>query len=350
MDTTPLYHAIKGRHIDAVELLLINGADLNKPSRYNITPLCQAYDTDIDITDLLIRYGAYPHNYIIQRMFNNEEIGLIRTLIECNIDMSSIYPVHEAISNDLGMDTVRLLLDAGYDPNHMHHMHHALYIPIHSARNINYIELLVSYGADINLKGNRRSILYKWAREEDAIAINRLLQVPNIDVNSINGDMDETPLIGVIRINRPHIAHILLDHGADPHITTKEMISPLHYAVKSNDISIVKRLLELGVSPNICDDKGNQPLHYATNIDVIQTLIDTGNIDVNAKNKEGRTPIYHAHDIDCAELLVHHGAALNVTDNHGVAPYGYVQLYKSDIKLSTYMMFNTTSHRYNAPC
>lgn len=158
MDTTPLYHAIKGRHIDAVELLLINGADLNKPSRYNIAPLYQAYITDKDITDLLIRYGAYPHNYIIQRMFNNEEIGLIRTLIECNIDMSSIYPVHEAISNDLGMDTVRLLLDAGYDPNHMHHMHHALYIPIHSARNMDYIELLVSYGADINRKGTQKSI------------------------------------------------------------------------------------------------------------------------------------------------------------------------------------------------
>lgn len=59
MLTTPLYHAVMGRHRDAIELLIEMGADANQRCKYD-RPLIviAAYRRDREMVQLLLELGA----------------------------------------------------------------------------------------------------------------------------------------------------------------------------------------------------------------------------------------------------------------------------------------------------
>ncbi|MEI6806672.1 MAG: ankyrin repeat domain-containing protein [Myxococcaceae bacterium] len=74
--------------------------------------------------------------------------------------------------------------------------------------------------------------------------------------------------------------------------------SPLHHAVKLNDMEKVKKLIEQdGVSVNSTDDSKNTPMHiaaYQGQIPMIQYLASQG-ADLNARDiPKGRTPLHVA--------------------------------------------------------
>ena len=334
MNNTPLYHAVKGQHLDAVKLLLEHNANPDMDT------LSLAYSDaeNIEITDLLIRYGAKVDRIIVRTILD-KHMSLIHTMIECGISMTCRH-LYYAFECGIDMYTIKLLLNTGIEVNDPD------YPAIHASYNIEHTELLVSYGADINATLGGTTVLYRyiWRHEHDII--DRLLHVPDIDVNLGNIWTNETPLMTALRRHKTEIAHVLLDHGADPHIQTEtDKISPLHRAVQTSDLSIIDRLLKLGVSPSICDNDGNQPLHYANNIHAIEALIDTGKVDINAKNKKSMTPIYNAYDVNCAALLVQHGAILDTMDEHGYTPCKYIQTHRRHSELSLYMMFGSTGRR-----
>ena len=384
MDNTPLYHAVKGQHLDAVKLLLEHNANPDMDT------LSLAYSDaeNIEITDLLIRYGAKVDRIIVRTILD-KHISLIHTMIECGISMTCRH-LYYAFECGIDMYTIKLLLNTGIEVNDPD------YPAIHASYNIEHTELLVSYGADINATLGGTTVLYRyiWRHEHDII--DRLLHVPGIDVDLGDIWTNETPLMTALKRHKTEIAHVLLNHGADPHIQTetdrisplyyavqtsdpsminrllglgvspnndtsyvneppliyalhkckteiayvlldhgadphiqteKDKISPLHRAVQTSDLSIINRLLELGVSPSICDNDGNQPLHYANNIHAIEALIDTGKVDINAKNKKSMTPIYNAYDVNCAALLVQHGAILDTMESmdiHHVNIYRHI--------------------------
>ena len=60
----------------------------------------------------------------------------------------------------------------------------------------------------------------------------------------------------------------------------------------------------------------NTPLHETFLTDVEEELLKLG-ADVNARNKDGETPIFTTIDDDAVSLFIEHGADLTIRNNKG---------------------------------
>lgn len=99
----------------------------------------------------------------------------------------------------------------------------------------------------------------------------------------------------------------------------------IHEASRDGQIENVKQLLILGVDVNAKDKDGRTPLFYAafkSNIALHKLLIAKG-ADVNAKDVDGHTPLHEAafkDNIEAAKLLIAKGADINAKDKDGRTP------------------------------
>lgn len=104
--------------------------------------------------------------------------------------------------------------------------------------------------------------------------------------------------------------------------------TPLHYAAtcKNDGVSqtdyaqIVRVLIKAGADPNIPDESGNTALHKLQNRpqseNVARELLQSG-ANLNARNKDGRTPIMFTSDERVIRLLVQAGADVSIRDKEG---------------------------------
>jgi palmitoyltransferase len=126
--------------------------------------------------------------------------------------------------------------------------------PLHYASfrgNLKVMKLLISNHADINaLSLNGLNMLHKAAQGNKPSAIIFYNKKYNIDLNSSDND----------NLNALHLATIagmdssviyLLSLGMDPNAKDINGNTPLHYAVKYNQIRIIKKLLQNGAKKNI---------------------------------------------------------------------------------------------------
>lgn len=107
---------------------------------------------------------------------------------------------------------------------------------------------------------------------------------------SINarGDNNNTPLIAACELRRSVICKVLIENGAEVHVTNKLGKTALHKAVYNGLLPIVKMLLDKGVNLNVQDDVyGNTPLHKACEYDQYEAarLLILKGCDTNLKNK-----------------------------------------------------------------
>lgn len=81
-------------------------------------------------------------------------------------------------------------------------------------------------------------------------------------------------------------------------------------------VECVRLLAQAGASVNAKDKDGNTPLHETFLTDVEEELIKLG-ADVNARNEDGETPIFTTVDDDAIPLFLEHGADLNIRNKKG---------------------------------
>jgi ankyrin repeat protein len=181
---------------------------------------------------------------------------------------------------------------------------------------IDKVSKLLHLGADISNKNDRGDSCLHLAVLNEQIEIVKLLLDKGADVNARNSE-GLTPLHFCCTVeNRElELAELLVDYGANPNIKGTLGTSAIDLALLSGHTKLA-RLIEDGAAIYALHDaiiKGNT--------DYIQALLNAGT-DIEARNKEGNTPLYVAVEkgqLEVAKLLLDRKADIHARNREGNA-------------------------------
>ncbi|MEI0603851.1 ankyrin repeat domain-containing protein [Brachyspira alvinipulli] len=166
--------------------------------------------------------------------------------------------------------------------------------------NIEYIEELIKYGVNLNVR------------------------LPDNYTNNLSG---ATPLLYSIYKNNSYITKLLIENGANINIKDFKTWNSVMYAAAFSDINTLAMLAEM--NNRLINAKTEfyvNPLHIASdynNLEAIMYLCTNSNIDINERDIDGWTSLYHAansRSIEAYNLLIRLGADTNIGDNDNVLP------------------------------
>lgn len=330
---TPLMIASRENHDEVVDLLIRHGADVNRRTRVGLEPVsippCKGTGC------------------------GSEGVGINRSGVP---DRGERYAGKGGMSSllysarDGNTKVAKLLLEAGADPE----MEESNGIePLLMAllnNQLGVAELLLEYGANVNVDDF-------WGRTPLFAAVD----YRNLDLNSeledspTHNQVDRETLIPIIKR--------LLTAGADVNARTREWPPEKKWLYALNDVSwvdftgqtafvraalagdvkVMKLLLEHGADPEISTYGGTTALMAASGVNwtVAQTytvseeaLLEAVNLcislggDVNARNTMGLTAVMGAANRGSngiIQLLVDNGARLDVTDDVGRSPVDWAE-------------------------
>jgi ankyrin repeat protein len=329
---TPLEYAASAGHKDVVELLLARGADIEAGDDWNRTALLAAlHKNHPEIVKLLLNRGANVEARLKPRGVTALHLAVQQNAIEvakllfkagAYVDCKDYHdsaPLHWAI-RDGKQDMVELLLDYGAGPWRQ--------------RGVNLVGLamlskqneMVKFLVD---KGFEHSAVHLAAFFGDLDEVKRYLAAGG-DVNAL--DQSRLTLL-ICAISGRHTEEIefLISKGADVNLKGAEGWTALHRAAVYGYTEIVRMLLDRGADMTIRTefygyDEGWTPLHRAClamnptwhrkykDVKAVVELLVANGADVNAKTKNGRTPLSllrwggYEENEQTAELLRQHGA------------------------------------------
>lgn len=338
--TSPMFQCITMQRFDLAQALLDRGADPNLPGpKHLLWPA--AYQPPL--LKLLLARGAdcrrAPGVMELATSINN--IESVRLLLHHGVDPNAkkdgVYtPLCSAIRDDRA-DIVTLLLANGADPNLPASEYPCFKCVTHHRSQ--YLPQVVAAGGDPH---EPRGIVEKAVKHNNPDALMYLLDY-GVDVNAKSPE-GYTPLTTAIREDRADMVDLLLARGADPAIRGQDW--PLCMAVKrpnilkkllpavsnpknfkgvvemavcANQLESIKLLLSAGFS--VEDKNGGvfSPLTSAIregHKHIVKYLIDEAGADVNAPGEH--LPIIKAirrmrnTDTEILELLLARGADINL--------------------------------------
>jgi hypothetical protein len=188
---------------------------------------------------------------------------------------------------------VKFMLERGSGDHFRHHLNTCLLSALEDdIFNNDILQLLISYGADVN---------YAHALNIACTRVNA--QAVDILLNAgydIFAPQKRSPIVNMVHASRKH---------------SKETVQP-----------IMRTLLKRGIPLTNCDANGNNVLHLIaeTNTEtIIECIVDASEI-INGKNKHGATPIQYAlkrsysyYNDPVIPYLIKQGADLESVDDYG---------------------------------
>jgi len=341
-----LFEAVKKADVEKVKSLIAQGADIdarwrdvynenegenissrNRKWRNESTPLCHAVNVGtIEVVKLLVEAGADV----------NAEgwPPLCRAVDENNTAIAEYLIDHGANVNVYPVE--------GWGP---------LQETVHISNSIEMVKLLIARGADINSKVY--PVLNSAINQERKDLCEFLIE-RGADVNA-KDKWGHTPLHYAIRKDDLYFMNILLANDAEvdirhpggysPHSTHSEGETLLHYAAIEGRTEAVKLLLEAGAKVDEKDDEsGFTALHHAARFgkkNAGELLIARG-ADINARDKKGHTPLQVAvnHDYQVAELLINKGADSSIRTESGKTLFQLAQERKRTESMVPDMIFD----------
>jgi len=340
---TPLYWAALRGHKEIIEFLISKGADVNAKDNYGYTPLHNAATLGHkEISEFLIDNGAEVNSKAnpLSRVINTSSVrikvkGEYKNWTEDPGNTLSRHPLcgnplHNAAYNGHN-DVVELLIANGAEVNGKNQLG---FVPLHSAASQDQTEtvkLLVANGADINVKnssGYTPLALVACRAYEEVV---KVLLANGADVSTTD-NYGRTPLYRAVGwYGNKEIAEMLIANGAKVNVRDNHNQTPLYWAAAATHKDIVEMLVANGAKVNIRDDSfGRTPLHNAvmdshklspdSNRSQIAAILLAKGADVNAKDKEGNTPLHFATQqghTKTIEILIANGADVEAKDGNG---------------------------------
>ena len=323
---SPLFIAVEADHRDVAELLIAHGADVNNIPCVSKSLICSASVTDYlplaaaankEMAELLIAHGANVNAYDTHgdtplATARNKDIAEL--LIAHGADVrarhkaSECSPLVNPVAGDR-MDVVEVLLANGADVN----ANCATGItPLYNVGNKKMAELLIAHGADVNAKGRNGSTPLFHASLFDKLDVAECLIAHGAKVNARIDD-GRTPLFFSVSGDHPDTAKLLLAHGADVNAANRNGETPLYMAVLESNRLLLQHLAAAGKGTVLSGDAvSHNEAATAANWEIVNLLLAAG-ANVNAKNKNGETPLDAAKSKDnrnLVQLLLLHGAVI----------------------------------------
>ncbi len=194
----------------------------------------------------------------------------------------------------------------------------------------------------------------KWKIQElHETKINQELQKQREEINNIRKEIEglrkqkieesETYKNKFEELNKQllecqEVEQILIKYGNNP-----ELITPLHFAIKTGDDNAVKIMLKYGIDINLMD-RGYTPLHRAIESnrkETVDLLIRHG-ANVNARNAKGYTPLHEAittNQFEMVTFLLQNGADATAKVQKGLAEFRCLDLARQSGSSDLSMLF-----------
>jgi ankyrin repeat protein len=185
-------------------------------------------------------------------------------------------------------------------------------------------KLLIDNGANVNARDNRGRQPLLSASLAGSKEIVELLVSHGAEINPTEKEPPSTPLLTAIGRGHYEVAKYLISKGADVLVISQSGYTALHAASASGNPQVVELVISSNIDVNAKAKDGVTPLRLAAQAnditDIAASLINHG-ADVNIPDQDGRTALNWAvtmHHTKTVELLLQHGADVNIVDNLGM--------------------------------
>ncbi|XP_048251419.1 serine/threonine-protein phosphatase 6 regulatory ankyrin repeat subunit B-like [Haliotis rufescens] len=322
-----LRHGIKAC---VCEVLIKHGANVNATGNYGMTALhlaCDTSDVDIGVTDLLIQHGAdlnildekgrTPLNIALTN--SHSDFRVIKSLVTKGAVLDIKQDGKAALllvcsKHRVDVRVVELLLKHREDVNAVDEKGNtALHcrLSMINSNDKDVIELLINHGADVNIANQRGNTpLHLTCSRVGA----RL---------TWDGRMSYEKAYEIQHEQDIHVLELLVTHGANVNAADGCQRTALQRQcrLRSVDVRVIDLLLKHGADVNVTDEYGTTALHEAceTGIDVAypNNYKSFGFEGVVKERYRIADNMKDHKDTGAIELLIRHGADVNVTNEYG---------------------------------
>jgi ankyrin repeat protein len=333
-----LHRAALSPVAEAIELLIDKAANVNARDISGITPLHLAYGQgNVDVVKILIDRGAsiksvtdekrnVLHYAVTSDQWNRDEMkNLVEIGVGVNLqDAEGITPLHLAAFH-LRPENVRLLLDYGADVNlKCNRKRSALhYAATAEYSNRQVIDLLISRGIDVNAQDISGESALHLASDVGQYGNLKALLSAGANPHALtHRGRTIIHYAAALVIPAEKVLNLLLDIGVDVNVQDVNGITSLHLASAERNYTVVKMLIDNGVDVNTVTSDQRTSLHYAAlteyaNVNSVLLLLNAG-INVNARDAEGMTALHlasQARNYEIVEMLVDNGADVTILCN-----------------------------------
>ena len=318
---TALHRAAARGYVSVTEALLAAKADVNVQAEHGRTPLTVAVENGVvPGAAVLLAHGADPNVICRQR----QNWASDRT--------STGGPLHFAVARgDEAM--VALLLTNHADLKLRSPLGES---PLDIAATLGkpgIVRQLIAAGADVNAVGSGQddktplhSATLGGFREIVALLLDH-----GANPNVTTGSSRYSPLISAASMGNAEIVLLLLKHKADPNLTDANGEVALLSAIRNWKPAAVQALLAGGANPDATTANGYPMLVIAVaegqNKEILAALIDA-KANVNATDPDGKTALHwvaQQNRKDLIELLVKASADVNLRTKAGDTPLDYAK-------------------------
>jgi ankyrin repeat protein len=339
-----IHRAVSVNDFKMVKLLIENGADINIKDEQGRTPLHVARleeDEHKEIIKLLEEKGAIDEGKeekIIECPGPTEE-EVLKRVKEMIASGKDINLKDEYGRTELHMATVwgkenvvKFLIENHADLNPYDEDG---FTPLHYALFNGYFQiakLLIENGADVNGRNKKTGdtpLHYAiYHKGEGAYNFIQYLLEKGADINS-QDDYGDTPLHRAVRQEDVNMVELLIKEKPNLNIPDKPRDTPLITAVRLNNVAITKLLIKAKADLNIPEGMTRDtPLHLACmekNKEIVEALINNG-AAINPRDINGLTPLYFVYPSSASEP--NEAAIADILIKHGGKTFGVERMIK----------------------